>query len=59
LGKKNAKITRNAILLAEKIEKDVGVFVFPHIRRVACRGWDVSGGTWSWAMQGLGGRGCR
>lgn len=52
-GNKLAKISKNALKLSKKLENDLNIFVFPHIRRVACRGWTVSGGTWSWAMRSL------
>lgn len=50
-GEYRNHISLTAVPLAEKIHKELGIITFPYIKRVACRGWDTSGGTWAWAMQ--------
>ena len=43
-------ISLTAVPLANKIYEQLGIIAFPFIQRVACRGWDTSGGTWAWSM---------
>ena len=51
LGNKRAKITHNAIRLALRIEAyDNSMRVFPFIEKVATKGWDTKGGTYSFSM---------
>lgn len=50
LGKRIV-ISKDAIRLAKKINEVLGRWnIFPRIEKVAGRGWDTGGGTWSWAM---------
>ncbi len=43
-------ISLTAVPLATKLYEQLGLITFPFIHRVACRGWDTSGGTWAWSM---------
>ena len=51
IGQYRNHISLTAIPLANKIYEQLGMITFPFIHRVACRGWDTSGGTWAWSMQ--------
>lgn len=51
IGKFRNHISLTAVPLATKIYDQLGIITFPFIQRVACRGWDTSGGTWAWSMQ--------
>ena len=46
-------ISLTAVPLATKIYEQLGIITFPFIQRVACRGWDNSGGTWAWSMKSV------
>ena len=49
-GNKRAKITHNAIKLALRIEQVDSIRVFPFIEKIATKGWDTKGGTYSFSM---------
>ena len=49
-GNKRAKITHNAIRLALRIEEVDNTRVFPFIEKIATKGWDTKGGTYSFSM---------
>ena len=49
-GNKRAKITHNAIRLALRIEEVENTRVFPFIEKIATKGWDTKGGTYSFSM---------
>ena len=50
VGEFRNHISLTAVPLATKIYKQLNIITFPFIQRIACRGWDTSGGTWAWAM---------
>lgn len=49
-GNKRAKITHNSIRLALRIEEIDDIRVFPFIEKIATKGWDTKGGTYSFSM---------
>ena len=49
-GNKRAKITHNAIKLTLRIEQVDSIRVFPFIEKIATKGWDTKGGTYSFSM---------
>ena len=51
VGQFRNHISLTAVPLANKIYAQLEVIAFPFIHRVACRGWDTSGGTWAWSMK--------
>ena len=51
IGQYRNHISLTAVPLANKIYEQLGIITFPFIYRVACRGWDTSGGTWAWSMR--------
>ena len=50
IGQFRNHISLTAVPLATKIYGQLEIITFPFIQRVACRGWDTSGGTWAWSM---------
>lgn len=46
------KITSSAIRIAEVIKQKFDIKLFPMVEKVACRGWDISGGTAAFRMYG-------
>lgn len=44
------RVSKNAINLCLKIYKDVELKTVPYIERIACKGWDMSGGTYAFEM---------
>ena len=49
-GNKRVKITHNAIRLALRLEEVDIIRVFPFIEKIATKGWDTKGGTYSFSM---------
>jgi hypothetical protein len=49
LGDKSIKVTLNAVKLCVKLS-ECGYKTFPYIERVATKGWDTSGGTYSFSI---------
>lgn len=50
LTNRRVKITNNAIKLFMKIYDSSGILVFPYIEKLATKGWDTKGGTYSFSM---------
>ena len=50
-GQYRNHISLTAVPLANKIYEQLDTITFPFLLRVACRGWDTSGGTWAWSMK--------
>lgn len=44
------KITHNSIKLTLKLFKDCEIKVFPYIRKIACKGWSIGDGTYSFGL---------
>lgn len=53
LGWNKYKITKNAIILADKIFNCTEIKVFPYIEAIARKGWSLSNGTFAWGMYQL------
>lgn len=49
LGAKSIKVTANAIKLCIKLSQ-YGYKTFPYIEKLATKGWDTAGGTYSFSM---------
>ena len=49
LGARSIKVTLNSIKLCVKLSK-CGYKTFPYIQKLATKGWDTSGGTYSFSM---------
>lgn len=56
LGAKGIKISLNAIKLCLKLS-ECGYKTFPYIEKIATKGWDTSGGTYSFSIPMLIGMG--
>ena len=50
------KISKNAVAVAERIEKDLGIKLFPLITKIACKGFDIGGGTYAFSMTDINGQ---
>lgn len=44
------KITKSAVRIAEVMKEKMGISLFPCIRRIACKGFDINGGTLAFSM---------
>ena len=49
-------ITKSAVKIAEIIEKKLEIKLFPLITKIACKGFDISGGTYAFSMRGENGK---
>jgi hypothetical protein len=49
LGARSIKVTSNAVKMCIKLAK-CGYKTFPHIEKLATKGWDTAGGTYSFSM---------
>jgi hypothetical protein len=43
-------ITHNSIRLTLRLYKDLEIKTFPHIRKIACKGWSIGNGTFAFSM---------
>lgn len=44
------RVSKSAIYLVERVEQELGIKLFPVLIRIACKGFDISGGTHSFSM---------
>jgi hypothetical protein len=44
------RITKSAIKIAEVMKIKMGINLFPAIYKIACKGWDIGGGTFAFSM---------
>lgn len=49
-NRKKCNITHNSIQLTLKVYKDLDIKTFPYINKIACKGWDLSGGTYAYSL---------
>lgn len=49
-------ITKSAVQIADLIEHKLGIQLFPLIKTIASKGWDLSGGTCAFMMFGENGK---
>lgn len=52
-GGKKYKITRNSILIAERVKSELNEPCYPFIDKIATKGWSTRGGTFSWCIKRL------
>lgn len=54
-GAKKYKISKNAILIAMRLKDELDISCYPFVEKIATKGWDTRGGTFSWSMRVLDG----
>jgi hypothetical protein len=52
LGLHQKRTTRNAVKLAERVRRELGLWLYPSIKVCATKGW-MDAGCWKWAMRNL------
>jgi len=50
------KITKSAIKITEVLKNKIKLDLFPCIHKIACKGFDISGGTYAFSMYGKDGK---